>query len=567
MFIISGPGWRVAEVEADDEQLDVGQENRTPYAGLGSQSPSSAGDFGSSGSHQAALEAELRALKDANETLKAEADRAKLEAKDLEQKCEKWKLESESLKEDLAEAAVVNQDLERQLVTLKDNNSELGSSHRSLESEVARLRLEAEQDRRNVEELRDIVRKKNVALSQMKINEERLELDINRRKNVEADLVRSLERFNLIKKSLEQLFSRDENFFGENEAGDRSNFVASVADEDVCVMINTVFDDYVSGKRKHLVDLYNFNNKIVKLDAGLTSELMQKNRQVSEMSNMLRNLREEFSKIEDVKKENDDLEKKGRTSEASVMKVMQQLVDLKARTEKVTDALKSDLARKNQTITSLKQELIGKAQLADTLKDDLETKNQNLTKLKSELSSHEVATKQHLSAVNKLHLLIAHSKRNLAASEAKVADQEKLINLLQRQNDELKSNAKAPDMDLILMENDELKRELKVQSQRLADIMAKVEEMKTKVNVTMAEKEAEISSLQFALQSNEAKSTPITVEQTPTFYAKKSTPNTVEQALTFYEDISTLNTVEQTPTFYEDISTPNTVEKISTFCL
>ena len=253
-------------------------------------------------------------------------------------------------------------------------------------------------------------------------------------------------------------------------------------------MVNTIFDAYMSGKRKHFEDLRVFNNKIKELDTAL----LEKNRQASEIIDKVRDLGRDFSQMEVVKREKEGLEKKVKASEAALLKVMQQLIDLKARTERVTEALKADLAKKNQTISKLERQL----KLAETLKADLANKKQIIVKTEPGLSSYEEdaeVTAKHLATANKLHLLIAHTKKNLATSETKVVEQEKMITFLRKQNDGLKARMKA---ELYEHENDELKREVRVQDQCVVDIMEKVEVMNTNVNAAMENKAVEISRLQ-----------------------------------------------------------------------
>jgi len=165
-----------------------------------------------------------------------------------------------------------------------------------------RLKQEMEQDRAQLAEMKkkvaglwDVVAKKNVQLSQSKINEERSDLELKKWKKLENEFKLGSNRFVRVKKDLEKLFLSEESFCGE--LGSRDDF-ANLGDDEICATVEFIFKDYVAAKKAHFNDLHHFNGTIRKMK----SQLIQKDQRLNDVASKFNTKIEEVqSRMSDVK--------------------------------------------------------------------------------------------------------------------------------------------------------------------------------------------------------------------------------------------------------------------------
>ena len=408
---------------------------------------------------------------------------------ELEQLKRTSKIEIDTLNSYLEEATANNKALESQLITMSENYYKFQQdTANGLEAEVTRLKHQSEQNQADLEESRykieglyDVIRKKTVQISQMKLDEERLELELKKWRSYNVDYKSGAENFIAIKNRLEKVFLSDEKFC-QNVIGTNNDKFENIDDNEICSIIEFILTDYVSTKEKSFANLQGFNKKIYELKSILLlrderlKELTSKfNIKVNEVQSRMSDTKKMVRELEIATAERDKLTKKIEVSTEELRRTKDRITTLESGTKKLVRNLKFTLDQKEKIIL------------------DLEKKKKTL---------NSDVIKQQTETIENLKNIEIHLKTNLTEQRLKMKEQENMILVLQKSNLHLETAIKAPNGAKDLeKENLKLKEEINSQSNRFSLIFKNLDEMKKKVRTTLEEKEGEISKLEQQLQS------------------------------------------------------------------
>ena len=469
-----------------------------------------------------AMEAERKAFLEDLQKSKIDHDTKELSFKELERnfdqvsteleklKCAS-KIENEKLKSDLEEATAHNIELEARLIRMSENYSKLQMEmSNGLEADVTRLKHKSEQDQRELDESRfkieglyDVIRKKTVQISQMKLDEERLELELKKCKSYDVKLQSEATNYGTIKKILESVFQSDE-IFCTDVIGLSNDKFEDINDEEICSIIEFILTDYISTKEGHFSNLQFFNKKMV----CLKSILQLREKQVKELTSNL------HARANEVQIKKSDSRKFAKTIEMANTE--------REKMSKKLESCKEELQRAKEKILSLES---GKEQIVHNLKMSLNQKDKIIFDLENtKMSNKSGCTKQQSEMIRTLKNGEIYLKKNLADQRSKMREQQNLILLLQQLNLQLETAIEGPKcsqreapkavQSVVLKdsqrqvlkdvekENLKLREEIACQSIMYKMICSRLEQMKGKVKLNMDEKEKKISQLEQKLQNS-----------------------------------------------------------------
>ena len=387
------------------------------------------------------------------------------------------------LKSELEESSAANLELESRLISLSEKCTDMETSQQTYDTEVSQLRSEVELSRAQVEGLQDIIRKKNALVSQMKLNEERYDLELKKLKKFETDFKGGSDRFNLIKSSLIQLFERDESFCSDVIGRDAFNDIDG--DDEICEIVEHIFTDYVSSKKKHLEDLQFYNKKI----RDLKALMQQKDQRFCDLTSKFN------SKIDEV-----------RCRMADVKKLATKLEIVNAEKTKVDKKLEVSLGELERAKSKQAEFENGTRQLLKDLKNSIDKKNEMIDDLQKELAKPVKVdprlVEKHVQKIGQLQLIEGHLKKKLAESKFQSSNLLAMTDVLQKLV--FVTDQKASSVKKLVRENDQLKKEAGFQNERFGTMIKNVQEMREKVKTTMARNDAEIKQLNLELKNKDS---------------------------------------------------------------
>ena len=384
------------------------------------------------------------------------------------------------LKAELEESSAANLELESRLISLSEKCADLDTSRQTNEAEISELRSEVEQSRSQTEGLQEMIRKKNVLVSQMKINEERSELELKKFKKLETDFKAGSDRFKRIKNSLVGLFSKDESFC--SDVASRDDFKDVDSDEEICEVVEHVLAEYVEAKQRHLDDLQNHNKSI----RDLKTLMQQKDQRFLDLTNKFNGKIDEVrSRIADVKKLSAKLES------INSEKVM---------AEKREEAMKGKLESAKNEFADFQ---IGTKKLLRDLKSSIDLKNQKINELEKAkpVKADPMELEKQLQKISQLQLIAEHLKKKLAESKFQSSKLLSMVDVLQRLV--FVTDEKASTVKQLMKQNEQLKQEAAFQNEKFGVMIKKVSDMSEKVRATMARNEAEVKQLNLELMNRD----------------------------------------------------------------
>ena len=163
------------------------------------------------------------------------------------------------------------------------------------------------------------IKSKIATMSQMKLSEERLVLELNKlTKKVSGNeiVISNSARFETIKSALQEVFKADDAFCKEiSDSGDFNK----MSNNEICEIAKHMFNDYIVSKNKHMEDLKQAMTKMntLKNDSAKHSLIFK------DLANRINTLRAEVSKkdeeIQTLLKKCEGLEKEGSLKVASLL--------------------------------------------------------------------------------------------------------------------------------------------------------------------------------------------------------------------------------------------------------
>ena len=339
--------------------------------------------------------------------------------------------EIEKLNFDLQESLSNNQGLESKLIHLTSQLERIEFDYKyvlhnkqNLESELNNMKSRQDEDQKEVinsknavQNLCDIVKSKNAVISQLKLSEERYDLEVRKLKKIEENFKAAsplADNYNLIKSNLKKVFSNDQQFCNTLSSEDN---LENISDSEICEIVDFVLNDYISTKQNHFNELQKSMEKFNHLKTIFDQKLSSHNNlkkmfylKVAEFKKKMQEMQIDSRKFETLSSEKAELVKKLDESENELKRMKRKLSDTENGTRQQLTNLKVIVDQKNKKLVELQNELL------------------TLKKIEPKLSSNDREAFRQLKS-DELQL-----RKSISGLKEVVETKESLITVLQKNN-------------------------------------------------------------------------------------------------------------------------------------